>query len=81
MAHPMGMKTKINEIRQETVSQIVRTTNQDGEQIIGFTVYCGDNSFYNVMRRFSAEDYDQVYRGLEKQRRQILKNLKAKETK
>jgi hypothetical protein len=75
------MKPKKKEIRQQTVSQIVRTTNKDGMEIIGFTVYCGDDSFYNVMRSFSAENYDQVYSALEKQRRQILNNPKTKEKK
>jgi len=75
------MKTKRNGIKQETVSQIVRTTNIDGNEIIGFTVYCGNDSFYNVMRSFSAENYDQVYSELVKQRRQILNNPKAKEKK
>lgn len=75
------MKTKKNEIRQQTVSQIIRTTDKDGIEIIGFTVYCSDDSFYNVMRSFNAENYDQVYSALEKQRRQILNNPKTKEKK
>lgn len=50
-------------------------------EIIGFTVYCSDDSFYNVMRSFSAENYDQVYGALEKQRRQYLNNPKTKEKK
>jgi len=75
------MKTKKSDIKQFTVSQIVRTTNMDGNEMIGFTVYCVDYSFYNVMRCFSAEDYDEVYSTLEKQRRQILNNPKTKEKK
>lgn len=81
MAHPECMKPKKKDIRQQTVSQIVRTTNKDGMEIIGFTVYCSDDSFYNVMRSFNAENYNQVYSALEKQRRQILNNPITKEKK
>ncbi len=82
MAQPKAMKTKKNEIRPQSVSKIIRTTSKDGNGVIGFTVYCGSDSFYNVMRCFRAEDYDQVYNTLEKQRRQIIrKTPKTKEKK
>ncbi|PKN78683.1 MAG: hypothetical protein CVU48_07580 [Candidatus Cloacimonetes bacterium HGW-Cloacimonetes-1] len=73
------MKTKKSEITQQTVSKIIQTIDKDGRDVLGFTVYCGEQNFYNVMRCFSAEDYDQVYQELVEERRQIEENNTTKE--
>ncbi|PKN72166.1 MAG: hypothetical protein CVU50_08470 [Candidatus Cloacimonetes bacterium HGW-Cloacimonetes-3] len=73
------MKTKKSKNKQQTVSQIVQTIDNDGRDVLGFTVYCGESNFYNVMRSFSAEDYEQVLEDLTEERRQILLNGKTKE--
>jgi len=74
-----GMKTKKSENTQQTVSQIVQTVDKDGKDVLGFTVYLGENDFYNVMRCFSADDYDKVHKALTEERRHILLNSKTKE--
>ena len=76
-----GMKTKKSENTQQTVSQIVQTIDKDGRDVLGFTVYLGENGFYNVMRCFSADDYDQVHEALTEERRQLLLNNKTTEKK
>ncbi len=73
------MKTKKSETKQQTVSQIVQAIDKDGRDVLGFTVYYGEDSFYNVMRSFSADDYDQVYKALTEERIQVLLNGKTKE--
>jgi hypothetical protein len=64
---------------QMTVSQIVNTIDNDGRPVLGFTVYCGEDSFYNVMRSYSAEDYAEVLLSLQEQRRQLMDNQKQGE--
>lgn len=73
------MKTKKSETTPVTVSQIVQTIDNDGRDVLGFTVYRGDQCFYNVMRCFSADEYEKVYEALAEERRQILLNRKTKE--
>lgn len=73
------MKTKKSETKQQTVSQIVQAIDKDGRDVLGFTVYYGEDSFYNVMRNFSADDYDQVYKALTEERIHVLLNGKTKE--
>lgn len=66
---------------QMTVSQIVNTIDNDGRHVLGFTVYSGEDSFYNVMRSYSAEDYAEVLLSLQEQRRQLMDNQKTRRKK
>lgn len=75
------MKAKKVETIQQTVSEIIQTIDKDGKDVLGFTVYFGDQDFINVMRCFSADNYDQVYEDLIEKRRHILTNPKTKEKK
>lgn len=82
IAHTACMKTDKSIVKQETVSQIVQTTTTDGEDMIGFTVYSSDGTFFNVMRSFTASDYEEVYSSIVKERNQILeRNPKKGENK
>lgn len=76
-----AMSTNNSNGNQQTVSQIVRVINKDGQNVLGFTVYHGENSFYNVMRSFSDDDYDEVYQSLTEQRKHLLDNQNTKEKK
>ncbi len=73
------MKSKKINTKQQTVSQIVRTIDKDGGDVLGFTVYSAEGSFYNVLRRFTVDDYEEVYKTLMDERRQILTNKQTKE--
>ncbi len=75
------MKTKKVETTGKTVSKIIQTTDKDGKDVLGFTVYYGEQDFLNVLRCFTAENYDEVYQELAEERRQILVNHKPKEKK
>ena len=81
LAFIRDMKTKKSENIIQTVSQIVHTIDKDGRDVLGFTVNCSDSSFYNVMRCYSADDYEKVLQSLTEERRQILKKRKTKEKK
>lgn len=81
MAHIELMKTTKRETKRQAVSPIVPALDSDGNKALGFTVYCGDDSFYNVMCSYSANDYEQVLQALTEQRRQILETQKTKEKK
>ncbi len=75
----VSMKTIKTETKRKIVSQIVQTIDKDGRDVLGFTVFDSDQCFYNVMRCFSAEDYDQVLEGLREERRQLQENEIKKE--
>ncbi len=75
------MKTKKVETTGKTVSKIIQTTDKDGKDVLGFTVYYGEQDFFNVLRCFTADNYDEVYQELAEERRQILVNHKSKEKK
>lgn len=75
------MKTKKLETTGKTVSTIIQTTDKDGKDVLGFTVYYGEQDFFNVLRCFTADNYDEVYQELAEERRQILVNHKSKEKK
>ncbi len=76
------MKTKINAYNNKSpiVSQIVQTIDQDGSDVLGFTVQYNEDSFYNVIRPFNAGNYTQVYESLIEEREKII-NGKLKEKK
>lgn len=72
---------KTTEIKEQNVSQIVQTIDEAGRDVLGFTVYTGEHSFYNVMRCFSTDDYDQVLQELLEERRQLQENRKQRRKK
>jgi hypothetical protein len=75
------MKAKKVETTGQTVSKIIQTTDKNGKDVLGFTVYYGEQDFINVLRCFTAENYDAVYQELAEERRQILANPNPKEKK
>jgi hypothetical protein len=78
----MKAKRKINnKMKLPIVSQIVQTKDQDGRDVLGFTVQVSEDSFYNVLRPFTNETYTLVYEALSEERTQILINGKLKEKK
>lgn len=62
-----------------TASQIVQTIDKYGNDVLGFTVQYNEDSFCNVMRYFSADNFEHVLKGLTEDRKQILINGKTKE--
>ena len=76
------MKTKINAYNNKSpiVSQIVQTIDQDGRDVLGFTIQYNEDSFYNVIRPFNSGNYTQVYNSLTEEREKII-NGKLKEKK
>jgi CRISPR/Cas system endoribonuclease Cas6 (RAMP superfamily) len=70
------MSTKENKGNLISVSPIVKAWDKDGNNLLGFTVYHDENNFYNVLRSYSDDDYDEVYHSLERKRKQLLRNKK-----
>lgn len=67
--------------KRKTVSKIIQTIDKNGRDVLGFTVYYGESDFYNVLRCFTAENFEEVYQELVEERRQLLAKPKTKEKK